>query len=183
MHDGLVDTEKQLLQREGPNTHHVVIPSPVDELTLVTDGDSLTGLYLAQHRHTDRTGWGKRVGLADAPPVLRQAADELDAYFAGDLTGFAVPVAVDGTNFQRQVWALLLRIPYGKTASYGDLASWLDKPGASRAVGLANGRNPVSIVVPCHRVIGARGALTGYGGGIERKRALLALELEVAGLG
>jgi len=158
-----------------------VVDSPIEELTLVSDGAALTGVYMAVHRHTDRTGWGERVVLEDAPEVLRTAAAQLSAYFAGDLTEFDLPLAPRGTDFQRQVWALLLTIPYGTTTSYGALAAWLSGPGASRAVGLANGRNPISIVVPCHRVVGADGALTGYGGGVERKQTLLALE-GVAGL-
>lgn len=165
----------------GPNTHHVVVDSPIEELTLVSDGSALTGVYMAVHRHTDRTGWGTPVPLRDAPEVLRLAADQLSAYFAGGRTDFDLPLAPRGTGFQRLVWAQLLAIPYGETRSYGSLAARLGNPGASRAVGLANGRNPLSIVVPCHRVVGSAGQLTGYGGGIERKRALLALELRVGG--
>ncbi|MCK0113714.1 methylated-DNA--[protein]-cysteine S-methyltransferase [Ornithinimicrobium sp. F0845] len=166
----------------GPNTHHIVVDSPIEELTLVSDGSALTGVYMAVHRHTDRTGWGDRVVLGDAPEVLRSAATQLSAYFTGGRTEFDLPLAPRGTDFQRQVWALLLTIPYGTTSSYGELAARLGSPGASRAVGLANGRNPISIVVPCHRVVGSTGQLTGYGGGIERKRTLLALEERVGGL-
>lgn len=101
---------------------------------------------------------------------------ELTAYFAGELRQFTVPVHLEGTEFQRSVWDQLLRIPYGETWSYGQLAAELGKPNASRAVGLANGKNPVSIIVPCHRVIGASGAMTGYGGGLDRKVRLLELE-------
>ncbi|USQ79592.1 methylated-DNA--[protein]-cysteine S-methyltransferase [Ornithinimicrobium faecis] len=166
------------------NTHHVVVDSPIDELTLISDGAALTGAYMAVHRHTDRTGWGARVGLQDpaTPAVLVEAARQLSAYFAGELTGFDLPLAPRGTDFQRLVWAQLLQIDFGSTSSYGALATRLGNPGASRAVGLANGRNPISIIVPCHRVIGASGQLTGYGGGIERKRTLLALEERVSGL-
>lgn len=165
------------------NTHHVVVDSPIEELTLVSDGVALTGVYMAVHRHTDRTGWGERVALdaLDTPPVLTEAASQLSAYFAGDLTEFDLPLAPRGTDFQRQVWDLLRTIPYGTTRSYGELATRLGSPGASRAVGLANGRNPISIVVPCHRVVGSSGQLTGYGGGIERKQTLLALEERVSG--
>lgn len=172
----------------GPNSHHVVVDSPIEELTLVCAdtavGAALTGVYMAVHRHTDRTGWGDRTALGDraTPAVLVEAARQLSAYFAGELTDFDLPLAPRGTDFQRLVWAQLLGVPFGATTSYGQLATRLGNPGASRAVGLANGRNPISIVVPCHRVVGSTGALTGYGGGIERKRALLALEERVSGL-
>ncbi len=102
--------------------------------------------------------------------------DQLDEYFAGERTEFDVTLRLEGTEFQRRVWAGLLEIPYGETISYGELATRIGQPTASRAVGLANGRNPVGIIVPCHRVIGSTGALTGYGGGLDRKRALLDLE-------
>lgn len=166
------------------NTHHVVVGSPIDELTLISDGDALTGAYMAVHKHTDRTGWGQRTDLTDpaTPPVLVEAATQVAAYFAGELTEFDLPLAPRGTDFQRRVWGQLLTIPHGATSSYGELAARLGNPGASRAVGLANGRNPISIIVPCHRVVGSTGQLTGYGGGIERKRTLLALEERVSGL-
>ncbi|MBO0838982.1 MAG: methylated-DNA--[protein]-cysteine S-methyltransferase, partial [Actinobacteria bacterium] len=101
---------------------------------------------------------------------------QLDAYFAGELTEFSLPLAPAGTQFQRQVWAALQQIPYGQTWSYGQLAEKIGNPAAVRAVGLANGRNPIAVVIPCHRVIGADGSLTGYGGGLDRKRFLLDLE-------
>lgn len=156
-------------------TEHTVIDSPIGLLTLVTDGTSLTGLYMEDHRHAPVDRGPERSG-ADVPPVLQEAAAQLTAYFDGQRTTFDLPLAARGTAFQQRVWALLPTIPYGRTATYGELAKELGSPGASRAVGLANGRNPISIVVPCHRVVGASGALTGYGGGIERKQALLALE-------
>ena len=105
-----------------------------------------------------------------------RAAEQLDAYFAGELRDFDVPLDMRGTPFQRRVWQALLSIPYGETRSYGEIAAAIGAPSASRAVGAANGNNPVSIIVPCHRVIGANGRLTGYGGGVHRKDALLALE-------
>lgn len=168
----------------GPNTHHVVVESPIDEITLVCDGVALTGVYMAVHRHTDRSGWGEWTALDSdsTPQVLGAAASQLAAYFAGELTEFDLPLAPRGTDFQRSVWECLLRIPYGQTRSYGQLAAELGSPGASRAVGLANGRNPLSIIVPCHRVVGSTGKLTGYGGGVERKRWLLGLEQGVGGL-
>ncbi len=148
-------------------------PSPVGELLLVSDGDALTGLYmLPDHRHAPPI----QVHGRRDPAPLRTAAAQLDAYFAGELTEFELPLAPRGTPFQCTVWDALRAIPYGQTTSYRDVASTIGRPTATRAVGAANGRNPISIVVPCHRVIGAGGALTGYGGGLERKRHLLALE-------
>lgn len=116
-------------------------------------------------------------------PLLDQLCGELLAYFAGDLQQFTVPLDTPGTDWQQRVWDALTTIPYGQTVSYGQLAEQLDNPGGSRAVGLANGRNRVSIVIPCHRVIAADGTLHGYGGGIERKRALLDHEQLHAGAG
>jgi methylated-DNA-[protein]-cysteine S-methyltransferase len=113
--------------------------------------------------------------------VLEETAGQLAAYFAGELTSFDIALTMDGSRFQRAVWNGLREIPYGRTISYGELARRIGQPSASRAVGLANGRNPIAIVVPCHRVIGANGSLTGYGGGIDRKRFLLSLEQRVSG--
>lgn len=163
-------------------TGHSTTDSPIGTLTLVTDGDALTGVYMESHRHApDPQSWGPWRSPADSAEVVRDAISQLSAYFTGDLTRFDLPLAPRGTAFQAQVWEQLLTIPYGETVSYGQLAARLDKPGASRAVGLANGRNPISIIVPCHRVVGAAGQLTGYGGGLERKQVLLALEQRVAG--
>jgi methylated-DNA-[protein]-cysteine S-methyltransferase len=114
----------------------------------------------------------------DAPFAAAHA--QLDEYFAGDRTEFDLPLHPSGTPFQLKVWDALRTIPYGEVRSYGEIAEQIGKPGAARAVGLANGRNPISIIVPCHRVIGASGALTGYGGGLERKQALLDLESRTA---
>jgi len=142
--------------------------SPIGELLLIGD-EMLHGLYIPPHR------WAPEIDHAwrrDASPFTT-AITQLDAYFAGDLTNFDVPLMLAGTAFQRRVWAALEQIPYGHTTSYGTLAATLGQPLASRAVGAANGRNPVSIIVPCHRVIGASGTLTGYGAGVHRKRALL----------
>ncbi|RAY15618.1 cysteine methyltransferase [Actinomadura craniellae] len=152
---------------------HTVLDSPIGPLTLVAEGDALCGLYMNVQRHRPP---GETFGVHDpgAAP-LGAAAEQLTAYFAGELTGFDLPLAMHGTEFQRRVWAALREIPYGETITYGELAREIGNPTASRAVGLANGRNPVSIVVPCHRVVGTTG-LTGYGGGLERKRFLLDLE-------
>ena len=164
------------------STCHVVVDSPVGDLTLVTDGTALTALYFVEHKHAPGTErLGPQVEVDDAPEVLQRTVSQLAEYFAGRRTDFDLTLAPVGTAFQQQVWAALREIPYAQTRSYGQLAGFLGKPGASRAVGLANGRNPLSIVVPCHRVIGADGSLTGYGGGAERKRALLDLERRVGG--
>jgi methylated-DNA-[protein]-cysteine S-methyltransferase len=156
-------------------TTHVTIGSPVGPLTLVAGDGALTGLYMDAQRHLpDWAVFGPAGDPASAP--FAAAAGQLDRYFTGQLTAFDLPLELAGTPFQRQVWAALRDIPYGRTTTYGELAAGLGKPAASRAVGLANGRNPISIVVPCHRVVGANGSLTGYGGGIDRKRFLLDLE-------
>jgi methylated-DNA-[protein]-cysteine S-methyltransferase len=154
---------------------HVVVDSPIGPLTLVGADGRLTGLYMDAQRYRP----GDEVVGAPGDPEdepFAAAADQLTAYFAGQLTEFGLPLAPAGTQFQRTVWAALRQIPYGETWSYGQLASNIGNPAAVRAVGLANGRNPIAVVVPCHRVIGADGSLTGYGGGLDRKRFLLDLE-------
>jgi methylated-DNA-[protein]-cysteine S-methyltransferase len=123
------------------------------------------------------------IQVEDNNAYNRKAAEELDAYFAGELRQFSVPLDLRGTAFQRRVWQRLLEIPYGETRSYGYIARALGRPTAGRAVGRANGTNPVSIIVPCHRVIGADGRLVGYGGGLDRKKALLDLEAQATGSG
>lgn len=155
-------------------TYYTVIDSPVGPLQLLSDGACLTGLYMNEHRHQPEVKgeWERR---DDAPPFA-EAKAQIAAYFAGELTEFSLPLAPQGTDFQKRVWETLRAIPFGATISYGELARRIGDPNASRAVGLANGRNPLSIIVPCHRVIGANGKLTGYGGGLPRKQALLALE-------
>jgi len=160
---------------------HAVIDSPIGPLTLIAQDSSLAGVFMQTARYEpDADTLGTAVP-ADAEPVLAEAAGQLDAYFDGELTAFDLPLRLAGSRFQRSVWAALQDIPYGETISYGELARRIGQPSASRAVGLANGKNPVSIVVPCHRVIGADGSLTGYGGGMDRKRFLLALEQRVSG--
>jgi methylated-DNA-[protein]-cysteine S-methyltransferase len=153
-------------------TSHTVVDSPLGPLTLRADDGVLSGLYLPEHRRGPAVA-----GLGDRDDDgLPAAREQLAAYFAGELTAFDLPLDLRGTDFQQRVWAALRAIPYGETRTYGELAASLGAPTASRAVGLANGRNPVSIVVPCHRVVGAGGSLTGYAGGVGRKRALLDLE-------
>lgn len=154
---------------------HTVIDSPYGPLTLVADGDHLTGLYMEGQRHRpEPETFGRRESPQVAP--FRQAGAQLAEYFEGRRTTFDLPLELRGTDFQRTVWQGLRDIPYGATLSYGELAERLGRPTAARAVGLANGRNPIGIIVPCHRVVGATGALTGYGGGLERKQRLLAFE-------
>jgi methylated-DNA-[protein]-cysteine S-methyltransferase len=143
--------------------------SPIGELTLTSAGGSLTGIHMNEQRHFPKLPADCERDDAGLAHVVAQ----LDAYFAGERTDFELPMEMHGTDFQRRVWAALREIPYGQTISYGELARWVGNPKASRAVGLANGRNPIAIVVPCHRVIGADGSLTGYGGGLERKVWLL----------
>ena len=156
-------------------SYFTTVESPIGELTLTGDGQALTGLYMQHHRHQPALD---RDAVRDPAPFV-EARWQLAQYFAGERTAFDLRLAPAGTPFQREVWDALLAIPYGETISYGELARRVGRPAASRAVGLANGRNPISIVVPCHRVVGASGALTGYGGGIDRKRFLLALETGV----
>jgi methylated-DNA-[protein]-cysteine S-methyltransferase len=147
--------------------------SPIGRLLLTCDGTALTGLYMEPSRKAQSTdGW---VEDATVPP-LAAAVRQLTEYFAGSRRDFDLPLRLQGTDFQQRVWRELTEIPFGETWSYGKLARRIDKPSASRAVGLANGQNPISIIVPCHRVIGADGSLTGYGGGLERKSWLLAHE-------
>jgi methylated-DNA-[protein]-cysteine S-methyltransferase len=151
---------------------HTVVDSPVGPLTLVDEDGALAGLYLHDARHRPLDGaFGPR-----ADDVLPAARAQLAAYFAGELREFDLPLATTGTPFQQEVWAALRSVPYGRTCTYGELAAAVGRPAAVRAVGAANGRNPLSVVVPCHRVVGAGGALTGYAGGLERKAYLLALE-------
>lgn len=147
------------------------VDSPVGPLTLAGIGSTLMHVRMDEQTHEpDRSGW--QPDISAFPDVVEQ----LDAYFAGDLTEFDVDLQLVGTDFQRRVWTALRAIPYGETCSYGEIAVRIGCPAGSRAVGLANGRNPISIIVPCHRVIGSTGQLTGYGGGLARKRTLLALE-------
>ena len=151
---------------------HTVVDSPVGPLTLVADGHRLAGLYMHEQRHLPSAdAFGARDDAA-----LPAAREQLSAYFRGELREFDLPLGAAGTPFQQQVWAALREVPYGSTCTYGDLAAAIGRPSAVRAVGAANGRNPICVVVPCHRVVGAGGSLTGYAGGLERKSYLLSLE-------
>lgn len=158
--------------------YYTLMPSPIDDLLLISDGRALTGLYTDLERGPAvPESWVRD----DAHPVLKEARGQLGAYFAGELRDFRLPLDMAGTEFQTMVWHGLQEIPYGETISYGEFARRLGVPTASRAVGMANGKNPISIVVPCHRVIGANGKLVGYGGGLHRKQALLELEARASG--
>lgn len=154
--------------------HRKTIASPVGELTLVASDDGLVAV-LWEDDAPDRVRLG---ALNDAPdhPVLVRAEHELDDYFAGRRSTFSVPLDMRGTDFQRSVWQALLTIPFGETRSYADIAAQIGRPTATRAVGAANGRNPISIIAPCHRVIGSNGSLTGFAGGLKAKEYLLGLE-------
>jgi len=146
------------------------VDTPVGEMWLVQDGDALTELKLP--------GDAAPEGEAMETPLLREAASQLNEYFAGRRAAFDLPLAPEGTEFRRTVWAALMNIPAGSTASYGDVARAIGKPNASRAVGSANHFNPLPVFIPCHRVIGSGGALVGYGGGLDLKQKLLALEAQ-----
>jgi methylated-DNA-[protein]-cysteine S-methyltransferase len=168
-----------------------LLPSPLGELRLAADDDGLRGVYFPIHRHDpelegvpivelDATAAGGGTGGALA--ILRAAAAQLSEYFAGQRRVFELPLRPAGTEFQQRVWMQLREIPFAVTRSYGELAVAVGNRNASRAVGAANGKNPISIIVPCHRVIGADGSLTGFGGGEPAKRWLLDHEARVAGL-
>ena len=151
-----------------------VMTSPVGDLRIVEHGGAITAIEFSPFRDHDGRPRGDR---DDTHPVLAECVRQLTAYFDRDLKEFDLPLAPVGTDFQQQVWKELCEIGYGETSSYGELAHRLGKSNAaSRAVGLANGRNPIPIVIPCHRVIGANGTLTGYAGGLDRKQKLLELE-------
>jgi methylated-DNA-[protein]-cysteine S-methyltransferase len=148
-----------------------VVGSPIDPLLLVGDDTGLRELQMAPHQPPP--------GAVRDDEALAEVAAQLADYFAGRRLGFDLPLAPVGTPFQQRVWSALREIPYGRTTTYGEIATELGQPTASRAVGLANGRNPIAVIVPCHRVIGANGSLTGFGGGIPRKRWLLEHERTV----
>jgi methylated-DNA-[protein]-cysteine S-methyltransferase len=154
------------------------VDSPIGRLMLTSDGTALTGLYMNLYRNKP----SKLPGLGDdwiqnaTIDPLPAAARQLKEYFAGKRREFDLPLRMQGTEFQQRVWRELTKIPFGETRSYGQLAKRLNNPNGSRAVGLANGRNPIAIIVPCHRVIGADGSLTGFGGGLDRKEWLLTHE-------
>ena len=153
------------------------VPTSLGTMVLASDGDALTGAWFDGQRHQPpiAASWQRHRNV----PVLQRAAIELAEYFAGERTEFALSLAPSGTPFQREVWQAIAAVPYGETIAYRDLAAAIGRPASIRAAAAATGRNPLSIVIPCHRIVGADGALTGYAGGIERKRTLLALERRV----
>ena len=147
------------------------LATPLGELTLTASATALTGVYFPTSRHGPPPGADRTT--SDPSPVLERTREQLEEYFAGTRSAFDLPLEATGTPFEERVWDALRRIPYGTTTSYGELARRLGDPKASRAVGIANARNPIPIIIPCHRVIGANGDLTGYGGGLDRKLWLL----------
>ena len=147
----------------------LIVSSPVGPLTLTQEDQALTGLHFGEH---------PQQGAEGPTPLLEEAARQLEEYFAGQRKEFSLPLAPKGTEFQLRVWQALLQIPYGETRSYGELAAMVGNPKACRAVGGANHRNPISILIPCHRVVGTKGSLTGYAGGLNVKEFLLKLESE-----
>ena len=153
-------------------TYYTIIETPLGKMTMQANDQGLLGAWFeTQTTQPDSLGQ-----LAEHQPVLLHAAQQLQEYFSGARQAFSLPLAAQGTAFQMQVWQALTTIPYGETWSYQDLANAIGNPKAVRAVGLANGKNPISVIVPCHRVIGKNGKLTGYAGGVERKEKLLRLE-------
>jgi methylated-DNA-[protein]-cysteine S-methyltransferase len=150
------------------DAYFTVMESPLGELVLTSDGVALTGLYTPGNDNYVKA----RTGVESIKPFVK-ALRQLNEYFAGKRTEFDLPMAANGTEFQQKVWARLQKIKYGETKSYGQIAAELGMPAASRAIGAANGRNPICIIVPCHRVIGANGSLTGYNGGLGAKEWLL----------
>jgi methylated-DNA-[protein]-cysteine S-methyltransferase len=162
--------------------YYTEFTTPIGTLGIRASDRGLTGIFMEEQRHASEPSERARWSRTDASLVSARA--QFEEYFAGKRTTFDLPLdlhGVGGTEFQRRVWAALTEIPYGETISYGELARRIGQPTAVRAVGLANGRNPLPIIVPCHRVIGANGSLTGFGGGIDRKRALLDLEARASG--
>lgn len=151
------------------------IPSPLGALLLVGDGVRLTGLFMTNQRHHPVI-----VSPTEDPEAFPDAVDQLGEWFAGERRHFDLTLAPRGSAFQREVWDVLRQIPFGATMTYGEVAAKVGRPGSARAIGAAVGRNPIGIVVPCHRVVGASGALTGYAGGLDRKQWLLAHERAVS---
>lgn len=154
--------------------YYTTMDSPIGELLLVSDGDSIIQVSMDSETFSQmiEPDWKNNGNLS----VLSLAEEQLKEYFAGDRKDFQIPLSYQGTAFQKKVWSELRKIPYGEVLSYGQLAERIGNPKSSRAVGLANGKNPIAILVPCHRIIGADGSLTGYAGGLHRKRFLLELE-------
>lgn len=154
---------------------HAVVPTELGELTMVADGDRLAAIYFPAHWHLPpESDYGESTTADD--PLFARAARELNEYVAGERHDFDIPIVTNGDDFSEKVWALLLEIPYGATTTYGALATRLGNPRLAQRVGQCVGHNPISVIIPCHRVIGADGSLTGYAGGLDRKRRLLEIE-------
>lgn len=160
--------------------YYCAYQSPMGQLTLVASELGLAGVYFEEHRHfTQPDDWRKQTQYA----LFQEVRDQFDAYFSGTRQHFDLPLDVSGgTAFQQAVWQALLTVPYGQTASYAHIAQQIGRPAAVRAVGAANGRNPLSIIVPCHRIIASNGALTGYAGGLSNKTYLLRHEAAIAAI-
>lgn len=154
--------------------YYTFTESPIQQLMLTSDGEALTGLRMVEHRHAPEMTEAWKLDNKAKP--FAEAKRQLEAYFKGKLTEFDLPLNMPGTDFQKTVWQELQKIPFGVTMSYGEMARHIGNPNGARAVGAANGRNPISIIVPCHRLIGSTGKLTDYGGGLARKNWLLAHE-------
>lgn len=152
------------------NTAYMVVKTPVDDLMLVADDSALIGVYFSPFTPAD--DWKRD----PSHPILQEAAQQLHDYFAGKRNKFTIPLRLEGTDFQKKIWKEIARIPHGKTISYSDLAKRAGNPEAVRAAGTSTGRNPIAIVIPCHRVVGKNGAMCGFGGGLPRKKFLLNLE-------
>lgn len=161
-------------------TYYSIIKTPLGDLMLVANTSELTGLYFVGCDHVPAAS--NRWTLDAQQPILQQAAKQLEEYFAGKRKSFSLPLHLAGTDFQKRVWREIARIPYGETISYSDLAKRAGAPKAIRAAGTSTGRNPVGIIIPCHRVVGKNGAMCGFAGGLERKRCLLEVENSTAWL-
>lgn len=155
---------------------HTVTETRIGQLTLVAEESELVGLYIHNQRHRPAQ---ETFGFSDSEPFA-EVISQLGEYFEGQRTDFDLALRLTGTTFQRRVWMALREIPYGEVTSYGEIAQRIGQPSAARAVGLANGKNPIGIIVPCHRVVGAQGQLTGYGGGLELKQHLLDFERQIS---
>ena len=168
-------------------TTYTRFPSPLGELVLTASDTALKGVFFPVRRNRsapeEQSGWVEDDGRGLASALLARVRRQLTEYFEGTRTTFDLPLDAAGSAFERRVWDLLRTVPYGATTSYGELARRLGDPRATRAVGAANGKNPIPIIVPCHRVVGARGELTGFGGGLDRKRWLLEHEGALLRLG
>jgi methylated-DNA-[protein]-cysteine S-methyltransferase len=156
----------------GDSVIYTTMESPIGELLLLGDGEALRGLHMQAGRNplAIQPRWQRN------DDAFAEVRSQLDEYFAGRRSSFDIPMQLEGTAFQRTVWHALTEIPYGETISYGELARRIGRPDRARAVGTANGQNPIAVIVPCHRVIGSNGKLVGYGGGLDNKRRLLELE-------